>query len=100
MYILHACSFIFGIVQFIYDLPERLAKCIKSEAYGDAVKFYTGAMPIFKVSSHSSLIFNLLNMGACKLLAVFLRHIKIKLVYIRHMEIHPSKIARKLLKRQ
>jgi hypothetical protein len=35
--------------QFIYDLPARLGKCIKSEAYADAVKFYTGAMPIFKV---------------------------------------------------
>ena len=35
--------------QFIYDLPARLQKCIKSEAYGDAVRFYTGAMPILKV---------------------------------------------------
>lgn len=35
--------------QFIYDLPARLGKCIKSEAYADAVRFYTGAMPIFKV---------------------------------------------------
>lgn len=35
--------------QFIYDLPTRLEKCIKSEAYAEAVKFYTGAMPIFKV---------------------------------------------------
>lgn len=35
--------------QFIYDLPARLHKCIKSEAYGDAVRFYTGAMPILKV---------------------------------------------------
>ncbi|XP_074316026.1 vacuolar protein sorting-associated protein 51 homolog [Silene latifolia] len=41
-------------VQFIYDLPERLAKCIKSEAYADAVKFYTGAMPIFKAYGDSS----------------------------------------------
>lgn len=39
--------------QFIYDLPARLGKCIKSEAYADAVKFYTGAMPIFKVISFS-----------------------------------------------
>lgn len=36
--------------QFIYDLPARLGKCIKSEAYADAVRFYTGAMPIFKVT--------------------------------------------------
>lgn len=35
--------------QFIYDLPTRLQKCIKSEAYAEAVKFYTGATPIFKV---------------------------------------------------
>lgn len=35
--------------QFIYDLPARLGKCIKTEAYADAVRFYTGAMPIFKV---------------------------------------------------
>lgn len=38
-----------GKEQFIYDLPTRLGKCIKSEAYADAVRFYTGAMPIFKV---------------------------------------------------
>lgn len=35
--------------QFIYDLPDRLGKCIKSEAYADAVRFYTGAVPILKV---------------------------------------------------
>lgn len=35
--------------QFIYDLPDRLGKCIKTEAYADAVRFYTGALPIFKV---------------------------------------------------
>lgn len=37
--------------QFIYDLPARLGKCIESEAYADAVRFYTGALPIFKVNS-------------------------------------------------
>lgn len=37
--------------QFIYDLPDRLGKCIKSEAYADAVRFYIGSMPIFKVLS-------------------------------------------------
>lgn len=43
-------DFIFcGKEQFIYDLPTRLGKCIKSEAYADAVRFYTGAMPIFEV---------------------------------------------------
>ncbi|XP_017415444.1 vacuolar protein sorting-associated protein 51 homolog [Vigna angularis] len=41
-------------VQFIYDLPDRLGKCIKSEAYADAVRFYTGAMPIFKAYGDSS----------------------------------------------
>ncbi|KAF9669264.1 hypothetical protein SADUNF_Sadunf14G0089700 [Salix dunnii] len=40
--------------QFIYDLPARLGKCIKSEAYADAVKFYIGAMPIFKAYGDSS----------------------------------------------
>ncbi|KAF4364557.1 hypothetical protein F8388_014064 [Cannabis sativa] len=42
------------VQQFIYDLPARLGKCIKSEAYADAVRFYTGAMPIFKVYGESS----------------------------------------------
>ncbi|XP_051118751.1 vacuolar protein sorting-associated protein 51 homolog [Andrographis paniculata] len=41
-------------VQFIYDLPARLEKCIKLEAYSDAVKFYVGAMPIFKAYGDSS----------------------------------------------
>ncbi|CAL9232795.1 unnamed protein product [Arabidopsis halleri] len=42
------------VQQFIYDLPARLQKCIKSEAYGDAVRFYTGAMPILKVYGDTS----------------------------------------------
>ncbi|KAJ9547597.1 hypothetical protein OSB04_020140 [Centaurea solstitialis] len=42
------------VEQFIYDLPTTLGKCIKSEAYGDAVRFYTGAMPIFKAYGDSS----------------------------------------------
>ncbi|XP_074358537.1 vacuolar protein sorting-associated protein 51 homolog [Apium graveolens] len=41
-------------VQFIYDLPTRLGKCIKSEAYADAVKLYIGAMPIFEAYGDSS----------------------------------------------
>ncbi|XP_058740452.1 vacuolar protein sorting-associated protein 51 homolog [Vicia villosa] len=41
-------------IQFIYDLPDRLSKCIKAEAYADAVRFYTGAMPIFKAYGDSS----------------------------------------------
>ncbi|EPS72294.1 hypothetical protein M569_02464, partial [Genlisea aurea] len=42
------------VQQFIYDLPARLEKCIKSESYDDAVKFYTGAMPIFQAYGESS----------------------------------------------
>lgn len=42
---------VFCEIQFIYDLPTRLGKCIKSEAYAEAVKLYTGAMPIFEVAS-------------------------------------------------
>ncbi|QCD98283.1 hypothetical protein DEO72_LG6g3002 [Vigna unguiculata] len=41
-------------IQFIYDLPDRLGKCIKAEAYADAVRFYIGAMPIFKAYGDSS----------------------------------------------
>ncbi|KAG4928652.1 hypothetical protein JHK85_055138 [Glycine max] len=37
--------------EFIYDLPDKLGMCIKSEDYANAVKFYTGAMPIFKVKN-------------------------------------------------
>lgn len=41
-------------VQFIYDLPSRLTKCIKSEAYADAVKYYVGALPVLKAYGQSS----------------------------------------------
>ncbi|KAI3887233.1 hypothetical protein MKX03_023443 [Papaver bracteatum] len=51
---LHRTRNLLRKVQFIYDLPTRLGKCIKSEAYVDAVMFYTGAMPIFKVYGDSS----------------------------------------------
>ncbi|XP_047269324.1 vacuolar protein sorting-associated protein 51 homolog isoform X2 [Capsicum annuum] len=51
---LHRTRNLLRKVQFIYDLPARLAKCIKSEAYADAVKYYTGAMPIFKAYGDSS----------------------------------------------
>ncbi|KAL3517376.1 hypothetical protein ACH5RR_019965 [Cinchona calisaya] len=51
---LHRTRNLLRKVQFIYDLPTRLGKCIKSEAYADAVKFYTGAMPIFKAYGDSS----------------------------------------------
>ncbi|KAL3849674.1 hypothetical protein ACJIZ3_011556 [Penstemon smallii] len=51
---LHRTRNLLRKIQFIYDLPTRLEKCIKSEAYADAVKFYTGAMPIFKAYGNSS----------------------------------------------
>ncbi|KAJ4727801.1 vacuolar protein sorting-associated protein 51-like [Melia azedarach] len=51
---LHRTRNLLRKVQFIYDLPARLGKCIKSEAYADAVRFYTGAMPIFKAYGESS----------------------------------------------
>ncbi|KAI6687674.1 hypothetical protein NL676_024502 [Syzygium grande] len=51
---LHRTRNLLRKVQFIYDLPARLNKCIKSKAYADAVKFYTGAIPIFKAYGDSS----------------------------------------------
>ncbi|CAI0402971.1 unnamed protein product [Linum tenue] len=51
---LHRTRNLLRKVQFIYDLPARLGKCIKTEAYADAVRFYTGAMPIFKAYGESS----------------------------------------------
>ncbi|XP_061338409.1 vacuolar protein sorting-associated protein 51 homolog [Gastrolobium bilobum] len=51
---LHRTCNLLRKVQFIYDLPDRLGKCIKSEAYADAVRFYTGATPIFKAYGDSS----------------------------------------------
>ncbi|KAK8497566.1 hypothetical protein V6N13_002969 [Hibiscus sabdariffa] len=51
---LHRTRNLLRKVQFIYDLPTRLGKCIESEAYVDAVKFYTGALPIFKAYGDSS----------------------------------------------
>ncbi|KAG8370607.1 hypothetical protein BUALT_Bualt13G0001000 [Buddleja alternifolia] len=51
---LHCTRNLLRKVQFIYDLPTRLEKCIKSEAYAEAVKYYTGAMPIFKAYGDSS----------------------------------------------
>ncbi|KAI3800902.1 hypothetical protein L1987_29001 [Smallanthus sonchifolius] len=51
---LHRTRNLLRKVQFIYDLPTTLQKCIKSEAYSDAVRWYTGAMPIFKAYGDSS----------------------------------------------
>ncbi|GLU16762.1 hypothetical protein SLE2022_331770 [Rubroshorea leprosula] len=51
---LHRTRNLLRKVQFIYDLPARLGKCIKSESYADAVRFYTGAMPIFEAYGDTS----------------------------------------------
>ncbi|KAJ0980593.1 hypothetical protein J5N97_008848 [Dioscorea zingiberensis] len=51
---LHQTRNLLRKVQFIYDLPTRLGKCIKSEAYADAVRFFTGAKPIFEAYGESS----------------------------------------------
>ncbi|PIA26380.1 hypothetical protein AQUCO_09400025v1 [Aquilegia coerulea] len=51
---LHRTRNLLRKVQFIYDLPTRLGKCIKTESYADAVRFFTGAMPIFKAYGDSS----------------------------------------------
>ncbi|XP_061350137.1 vacuolar protein sorting-associated protein 51 homolog isoform X2 [Gastrolobium bilobum] len=51
---LHRTCNLLRKIQFIYDLPDRLRKCIKSEAYADAVRFYTGATPLFKAYGDSS----------------------------------------------
>lgn len=53
---LHRTRNLLRKVQFIYDLPSRLGNCVKSEAYVDAVRFYTGAMPIFKAYGDSSFL--------------------------------------------
>jgi len=47
---LHRTRNLLRKVQFIYDLPSRLNKCIKTEAYADSVRFFTGAKPIFEVN--------------------------------------------------
>ncbi|KAG0499902.1 hypothetical protein HPP92_004158 [Vanilla planifolia] len=51
---LHRTRNLLRKVQFIYDLPARLNKCIKVEAYADAVHFFTGAKPIFEAYGDSS----------------------------------------------
>nr|GMD66292.1 vacuolar protein sorting-associated protein 51 homolog isoform X1 [Ipomoea batatas] len=92
-------------VQFIYDLPSRLAKCIKAEAYADAVKYYTGALPIFKVSYCfgilQSIILVILHLLCMKflILSIYLfvhcfchlsLSISVFFFIIRHMGIHHS----------
>ncbi|XP_044980285.1 vacuolar protein sorting-associated protein 51 homolog [Hordeum vulgare subsp. vulgare] len=51
---LHRTRNLLRKVQFIYDLPSRLNKCIKAEAYADAVRFFTGAKPIFEAYGDTS----------------------------------------------
>ncbi|KAF7052583.1 hypothetical protein CFC21_060666 [Triticum aestivum] len=51
---LHRTRNLLRKVQFIYDLPTRLNKCIKAEAYADAVRFFTGAKPIFEAYGDTS----------------------------------------------
>ncbi|KAI5067947.1 hypothetical protein GOP47_0016292 [Adiantum capillus-veneris] len=41
-------------VQFVFDLPKRLRKCLKTEAYTDAVRFYKGALPVLKAYGRTS----------------------------------------------
>ncbi len=36
-------------LQFIFDLPQRLRKCMNAEDYSTAVKYYKGALPILQV---------------------------------------------------
>lgn len=51
---LHRTRNLLRKVQFIYDLPTRLNKCIKTTAYADAVRFFTGAKPIFEAYGDTS----------------------------------------------
>lgn len=51
---LHRTRNLLRKVQFIYDLPTRLNKCIKTEAYADAVRFFIGAKPIFEAYGDTS----------------------------------------------
>ncbi|KAG0580912.1 hypothetical protein KC19_4G210000 [Ceratodon purpureus] len=41
-------------VQFIFDLPQRLRKCMSAENYAAAVKYYQGALPILTAYGQSS----------------------------------------------
>ncbi|XVF32889.1 hypothetical protein REPUB_Repub17cG0121900 [Reevesia pubescens] len=74
---LHRTRNLLRKVQFIYDLPARLGKCIKSEAYSDAVKFYTGAMPIFKAYGDSS--FQDCKRASEEAVAIIVKNLQIKL---------------------
>ncbi|CAM6035674.1 unnamed protein product [Sphagnum compactum] len=41
-------------IQFIFDLPQRLRKCMNAEDYSTAVKYYKGALPILQAYGQSS----------------------------------------------
>ncbi|EFJ29128.1 hypothetical protein SELMODRAFT_440937 [Selaginella moellendorffii] len=41
-------------VQFVFDLPKRLRKCLKEGDYAQAVKFYVGASPVLETYGSSS----------------------------------------------
>ncbi|KAH9323104.1 hypothetical protein KI387_017743, partial [Taxus chinensis] len=64
-------------VQFIYDLPAHLTKCIKSEAYADAVKYYLGALPVFKAYGQSS--FETCRKESEEAIGMVIRHLQARL---------------------
>ncbi|KAL6179605.1 hypothetical protein ACLB2K_051118 [Fragaria x ananassa] len=76
---LHRTRNLLRKLQFIYDLPARLTKCIKSEAYADAVKFYTGAMPIFKAYGDSS--FQDCKQASEEAVAIIIKNLRMRKVY-------------------
>ncbi|KAK7259227.1 hypothetical protein RIF29_24828 [Crotalaria pallida] len=75
---LHRTCNLLRKIQFIYDLPDRLRKCIKSEAYADAVRFYTGSMPVFKKYGNSS--FKNCKRASEKAIAVIIKNLQEKLL--------------------
>lgn len=74
---LHRTRNLLRKVQFIYDLPTRLGKCIKAEAYADAVRFFTGAMPIFEAYGESS--FQDCKRESEEAIAIIIRNLQVKL---------------------
>ncbi|KAJ7977655.1 vacuolar protein sorting-associated protein 51-like [Quillaja saponaria] len=92
---LHRTRNLLRKVQFIYDLPARLGKCIKSEAYADAVRFYTGAMPIFKAYGDSS--FQDCKRASEEAVAIIIRNLQGKL-FADSESIHTRAEAAVLLK--
>lgn len=74
---LHRTRNLLRKVQFIYDLPTRLGKCIKAEAYADAVRFFTGAMPIFEAYGESS--FQDCKRESEEAIAIIIKNLQLKL---------------------